>query len=396
MPDNIQVRDASGTLLTMRTTDAAGVHTPHQRIMGYDAADDMVKVKSVQKKFRDSFPGTSLNATNWDSSIGSGGSISVTAGTLVMASGATASAETSVLSKDIFTVPFRVGFQLTLSQRIANQTFLVEAVSVNATTGVPDGLHSAAWLFDGTSATQAKYRVQNSAATPLDSAAATVVTTAGTGVYEIEPFADEAWFHSATLDATSGRANSYRRHQQIPDPNAVYKIRLRWLNGGTAPASSTNATLQYVACQDYAELTAEITAGRGQSVAGQALAVAVTTMPTINAIANDNVYWNESTTAQAASATLTGTSRDVGIAAGSNHRYSAFNASAFADQAGTLRIECSNDNTTWRRATADTAVAANAVVYLSVPVMTRYYRAVYVNGATLQTAFMLNTSFTAS
>jgi hypothetical protein len=28
--------------------------------------------------------------------------------------------------------------------------------------------------------------------------------------------------------------------------------------------------------------------------------------------------------------------------------------------------------------------------------MTRYYRAVYVNGATLQTAFMLNTSFTAS
>jgi len=398
MADNIQVRDASGTLLTMRTQDVDGVHTPYQRVMGYDAQDDMIKVKSVQKKFRDSFPGSSLNATNWDSSTGSGGSISVTGGTLVMASGATASSETSVLSKQTFTVPFRVGFQLTLSQRIANQTFLVEAVSVNATTGVPDGLHSAAWLFDGTTATQAKYRVQNSGVTPLDSSASTVVTTAGTGVYELEPFADECWFHSATLDATSGRANSYRRHQQIPDPNALYKIRLRWINIATPPASSTNATLQYVACQDYAELTAEITAGRGQSVAGQALAVAVTTMPTVaaNATSQDNIYFNDSTTAQAASATLTGTSRDVGIAAGSVHRYSAFNASAFADQAGTLRIECSNDNTTWRRATADTAVTANAVVYLSVPVMTRYYRAVYVNGATLQTAFMLNTSFTAS
>jgi hypothetical protein len=404
MADNIQVRDASGTLLTMRTQDSGGVHTPYQRVMGYDAQDDMLKVKSVQKKFRDSFPGSSLNAANWDSSIGSGGSISVAAGTLVMASGATASSETSVLSKETFTVPFRVGFQLTLSQRIANQTFLVEAISVNATTGVPDGLHSAAWLFDGTTVTQAKYRVQNSGVTPLDSAASTVVTTAGTGVYEIEPFADECWFHSATLDSTAGRANSYRRHQQIPDPNAVYKIRVRWLNGGTAPASSTNATLQYVACQDYAELTAEITAGRGQSVAGQALAVAVTTMPTTTVTvsgtpvvaAQDNVFYNESTTAQAASATVTGTSRDVGVAAAAVHRYSAFNASAFADQAGTLRIECSNDNTTWRRATADTAVAANAVVYLSVPVMTRYYRAVYVNGATLQTAFMLNTSFTAS
>lgn len=398
MADNIQVRDASGALLTMRTADASGVHTPYQRILGYDPQDDMVKVKSVQKKFRDSFPGATLDATKWTSSVGSGGSVSVTAGTLVMASGTTASAETSVLSVDTFTVPFRVGFQLTLSQRIANQTFLVEAVSVDANTGVPDGLHAAGWLFDGTTVTQAKYRVQNSGITPLDSAASTVVTTAGTGVYEIEPFADECWFHSATLDATSGRANSYRRHQQIPDPNAVYKVRLRWINGATPPATTTTATLQYVACQDYAELTAEITAGRGQSVAGQALAVAVTTMPTVaaNAAAQDNIFWNDSTTAQAASATLTGTARDVGVAAAAVHRYSAFNAAAFADQAGTLRIECSNDNTTWRRATADTAVTANAVVYLSVPVMTRYYRAVYVNGATLQTAFMLNTSFTAA
>lgn len=398
MADNIQVRDASGTLLTMRTTDTAGVHTPHQRIMGYDAADDMLKVKSVQKKFRDSFPGSSLNATNWDSSIGTGGTISVTGGTLVMGSGTTANSSTSVTSKEVFTVPFRLSFQLTLSQRIANQSFYVEAISVNPVTGVPDGLHTASYLFDGTSATQAKYEVQNSGLTRLTSGASTVVTTAGTGIYEIEPFSDEAWFHAGTLDSTAGRANSYRRHQQIPDPNALYKIRLRWLNGGTAPASNTNATLQFVACQDYAELTAEITAGRGQVVAGQAVGVAVVSMPTtsVNNTAQNNIFWNDSTTAQAASATVTGTARDVGAAAAAVHRYSAFNASAFADQAGTLRIECSNDNTTWRRATADTAVTANSVVYLSVPVMTRYYRAVYVNGATLQTAFMLNTSFTAA
>ena len=398
MADNIQVRDASGALLTMRTAESGGVHTPYQRVMGYDEADDMVKIKSVQKKFRDSFPGAALSTSNWDSSVGSGGSISVSGGSLIVASGTTANAETSVTSKEMFTVPFRVSFQLTLSQRITNQTFLVEAVSVNATTGVPDGLHAAAWLFDGTSATQGKYRVQNSGITPLDSSASTVVSTAGTGVYEIEPFADESWFHSGVLDSTNGRSNSYRRHQQIPDPNALYKIRIRWLNGGTSPASTTTASLQYLACQDYAELTAEITAGRGQTVAGQAIAVAVATMPTVsaNATAQDNIFWSDSTTAQAASATLTGTARDVGVAAAANHRYSAFNASAFADQAGTLRIECSTDNTTWRRATADTAVAANAVVYLSVPVMARYYRAVYVNGATLQGAFMLNTSFTAA
>lgn len=107
-----------------------------------------------------------------------------------------------------------------------------------------------------------------------------------------------------------------------------------------------------------------------------------------------NIFYNDSVTALAGAATFTGTARDVAIAAGSVQPFAAFNATAFADQAGTLRIEMSNDSTTWRRATADTAVAAGAVVTLSVPVVTRYYRVVYVNGATLQGAFMLNSSYT--
>lgn len=250
------------------------------RMAGYDPSDDMMKVKSVQKKWRDSFVGSSLNSTKWDSVTGIGGAVTVGSGVLTLGSGTTASAETYVLSKETFTIPFRVNIGFTLSQRIANQTFLVEAVSVDAVTGIPDGLHCVALLWDGTTATQAKYRVQNSGATPLDSSASTFPTSASGGFYELEPFADEAWFHGGTLDATTGRANSYRRHQQIPEPNAVFKVRLRWLNGGTAPASNTNAVIQYITIQDYAELTAEITGGRGQAVAGQALGVAVVSMPT--------------------------------------------------------------------------------------------------------------------
>lgn len=245
-------------------------------ISGHDSQDDMVKVKSVQKKFRDSFTEANIRADYWDTVIGAGGALSQSAGTLIMGSGTTATAETSILSKEVFTVPFRLSIGLTLSQRIANQTFIVEMVSVNPTTGVPDGLHAAALHFDGVTATQAKYVVQNGGITPLISAAVTFSTTAAGSMYELEPFADEAWFHSGTLDATSGRVNSYRRHQQIPDPNAVYKIRLRWLNGATAPASTTNTTVQYLAVQDYAELTAEITAGRGQTTPGQGLGVNIT------------------------------------------------------------------------------------------------------------------------
>ena len=396
MPNNIMVKDATGATVTMRTQESSGVHTPVHRVDGYDPQDDMLKVKSVQKKFRDSFIGSAVDANKWDVSLGAGGAATVSGGTLTFGSGTTANATHSLLSKETFTVPFRVSIALTLSQRIANQTFYIEAVSVDPATGIPDGLNSTGFVFDGTTATYAKYRVQNGGITPLDSAVVTVPTTAGGSTYEIEPFADECWFHGGVLDSANGRSNSYRRHQQIPDPNAVYKLRLRWLNGATAPASNTNAVFQYVACQDYAELTAEITAGRGQTVAGQAIGAAIVSMPTVNAVNLNNIFFNESTTAQAAGATLTGSSRDVGYAAGGSHMRAVFNAFAFADQAGVVRIECSNDNTTWRRMTTDTAVAANTPVILTVPIMTRYHRVVYVNGATAQGAFMLNTSYTAA
>lgn len=241
----------------------------------YDPKDEMFKVKSVQKKFRDSFSGVSLNSAVWDSVIGAGAAISQASSTLTLGSGVIVSAETYILSKETFTIPVKLNIGLTLSQRIVNQQFFVEFVSIDPVTCVPDSKHCVALVFDGTTATQVKYRVQNGGLTPLDSPAVTVTTTTGTGMYEIEPFADECWFHTRVLDSAFGRTYSYCRHQQIPDPNAIFKVRLRWLNGDIAPTSSTDAVVQFLAVQDYAELTAEITGGRGQTVAGQGLGVNV-------------------------------------------------------------------------------------------------------------------------
>jgi len=293
MGNNIQVRDAQGALITMRTIEIDGAHSPYQI------------VSSVEKKFRDSFPGSSIDNNKWESSVGAGGSISVNSGTLIMGSGTTANSQSWVISKETFIIPFRLSFHLVLSQRIANQTFIVEAVSVDPITGNPDGLHTCAMLFDGTSATTHKYRVQNSGITPLDSSAVTFPTTASNGLYEIEPFADECWFHGGTIDAASARANSYRRHQQIPDPNAIYKIRVRWLNGSTAPASNTNATMQFIAVQDYQELTAEITAGRGQTVAGQAIATHISSATTLLANLTPSASYGASTLHHLVSAATT-------------------------------------------------------------------------------------------
>lgn len=240
-----------------------------------DAARGASAVQTVTAKFRENFPGAAIDTAIWDATVGTGGSLSVSGGVLTMASGTTANAVTSIITKQFFSVPFRLSIGLSLSQRIANQTFIVEAVSIGAD-GLPDGKNQAAWVFDGTTATQAKFQVQNNGLTALTSAASTVPTTASTELFEIEPYGDECWWHASSVDSTSNRTNSYRRQTQSPDPNALYEIRLRWVNGAVAPASSTNALVSFVTVTDYAEITAEITAGRGQASGGQAIATVFT------------------------------------------------------------------------------------------------------------------------
>ena len=323
----------------------------------YDWTDDMLKIKSMQKKFRDSFNGTEINPARWDiAASGSGMALTVADGTVTISTGTTLDDEVVLTSRTAFTVPLRVMVAVNLSQRIAGQSVWLELVSVDPTSAQPDGRSAAAWRLDGTSPTLANYEVQSEGAPRLASSSGSPIpTTVPTGwsVLEIEPTNDECWFHGRQLDTTAARSNSYVRHQQIPEPNALYRFRIRvrnrqFINGisavanngsglvritraahgfatndvvtvadvsgvpganGTftitvidansfdllgssfsgaylntgwasvsrnlAPASSTDVKVQFVTIADYAELTTEITAGRGQSVAGQGLGVNV-------------------------------------------------------------------------------------------------------------------------
>ena len=327
---------------------------------GLDDQDDMYKVKSIQKKFRDSW--TQPLASQWDVVTGGlGATASVSAGVLTITSGTNPGAYVELLSKEIFTIPFRTMIAVQSgTTRQANTHHIIEAVSIDEVTLQPDGKHSLLIDVGGaatTTVTSAVYGVQNGGLAPLLSSASTIVTTASYSVLELEPFSDECYFHSRAIDSATGRSNSYVRHQQIPDPNAKYKLRIRsmnhqtfrtvtgaaagtgnlvrltvpshgytgtqtlwveYLNGvtssgtplrgnyvanvidtntlelqstvftgtyvggsglvalGAAPAASINFQSQFINCQDYAELTAEITAGRGQIVAGQGLGVNIT------------------------------------------------------------------------------------------------------------------------
>ena len=135
---------------------------------GYDSADDKVKVKSVQKKWRDSFtrPITDL----WDVTTAFGTTATVSAGVLTIASGTTAAGYAELLSKETFTIPFRtmIGIQ-SGATRQANTHHYVEAVSVDPITGIPDGRHQLAIDIGGAASatvTQAIYEVQNGGLIP--------------------------------------------------------------------------------------------------------------------------------------------------------------------------------------------------------------------------------------
>jgi hypothetical protein len=276
MANNIQVKDAAGATKTLVTKEiSTDVHRPIHEILGYDATSDMLKVGSTTKVFRDCFPGTTLDATAWDSAVGTGGSVTVN-NNVVLSSGTTASAETAITTDVAFRVPCRVQVGLTLTQRIANQSFFVELISVDPVTLVPDGLNVAAILFDGTNVSGVKNRGQFKGGTATDVTYATGATSTARK-HEIELRREEVWFHNTdAVNGTGGRSNSSRRDVVVPDPNAVYKLRLRWVNGVTPPASSTDATVTFVLIVEGTEIDAQILGGRGTLTAGHALPSYVT------------------------------------------------------------------------------------------------------------------------
>lgn len=95
-----------------------------------------------------------------------------------------------------------------------------------------------------------------------------------------------------------------------------------------------------------------------------------------------STIYADSVTNLAISATYTGTARD----AGTSPLFQRFTARAYSDQAGTLKIQDSTDNVTWRDV-ASTPIVGGVCSNLSIDILARYNRVVVVNGAVATTAF---------
>jgi len=120
----------------------------------------------------------------------------------------------------------------------------------------------------------------------------------------------------------------------------------------------------------------------------------------IGFIGSAGIWYDDTITALAANGTFIGTSRDAAAAATATAFTSAASyagevrACAESDVAGTLWLEVSRDNATWRRirSVATEAVAGGGqVAELTYLPAWRYWRIGYTNGATLQTRLTVGT-----
>lgn len=360
--------------------------------IAYDNTNDMMKMSSMQKKWKDAFLGSSLDATKWNViSQGAGMTISVSNGNLTIATGVSGNSETILESTETFTDPFRVIASLQISQKIANQEFAIEVYSVNPTTLADDNMNMGAWNIsydDNTTTTYGVYEVMNNG-TKLRSGANYIANSQTSyNLYELELFSDEFWFHTRGLDSTNGRSASFVRHQSIPDPNALYKVRIRAKNKLTAPASSTNFQFQFVTVIDYAELTAEITAGRGNVAVGQSMGVQVTNAPSMYTYGGS--LGSNSTTNLLASATYTSSVTDSGSSSQSYNRCRVAVAHTAGLTHGYLTLEVSTDNVTFRETHRIPIPSDGNYRTFDFPLTARYSRFKFINGAVAQTSFFIN------
>lgn len=329
-----------------------------------------------------------------------GHAIDASSGNLVMSTGATINTECVIRSKRRFTLPVRASVAFMLSQRVANQEFYIELANAN-------GDVRASWKFDGTTNTAGKIEVTSGsiAANQTLNVAATTAATSSAAVVEIDLAMDECTFRTRPTDSNSAASDRGTRTSNLPHPDDELYLQIRAKNLGTAP-TSTNFTIYYGFVQDVNELAVEVVGGRGVQGTGQAINFLGTLQATgnrIGATSAQAIWQDTNRTAQAIGATVTGTGRDLhgsaaNAASSTASYFKEYRAVAISDVAGTLHLEVSHDNTTFRRirSIATTQVGGTGLHVAELteykPVL-RYARVVYVNGGTAQAHFTLAESY---
>jgi hypothetical protein len=241
---------------------------------------------------KDDFSGTSINSSNWTVTQkgGTATTYSVANSLLTINAQTQANDYIAFTSTKTFTLPFRVQFLMSASQRIANNNLYLELVNASgitttalATTAVTSGTTQVAYAMTSTTATTGNVVAQNQGVKSTADTAVTIATTASYSVYEIDGYIDAVDFSTRTTDVASAQAaNSTMRQRTVLDPGEAYYVQIRSLNSATAPASNTAFNIEAVVIQNTTDTVVAVSGGRGNNAADRAVPVTVENTTTVS------------------------------------------------------------------------------------------------------------------
>lgn len=264
-------------------------------------------------------------------------------------------------------------------------------------------------LFTGTSATVVNVDAQRNGWATGDTAA-TINSTASPGtLLQVELTGREVFWSDSVRGTTTTPTFVTRasRYENICDQNIDLYVFLWSFNGTTSPGAVT-WQLGHLSVESFSNVPMYV---QGFRSLGQQNPIPVQLQASSNAIGSvlinsgipagvnmiGSVYgsswYTDSQTALGAGASFTGTSRDLG--ATSNVPWCYFQATFFADQAGTAFVEYSIEGTVWTLV-ATGSLVANTALTLRINVVNRFHRVRFTNGGTAQSVFRVSSSFSAS
>lgn len=223
----------------------------------------------------------------------------------------------------------------------------------------------------------------------------------------LEATGETNWFgiqavrsNANTIETTTGNLSAAPAYAWEMSVNGLKRVRVRC----TARTSGTQSW-RFVLGTYATEPIPAAQVSATQPVSGSVTSTLAAATVRAGFIAGAAIWYDDSSTALAGNATFTGTSRDLTVTATATAMANAatyvkeMRLSAESDQAGTLWLEVSRDNTNWRRikSVATTAVTGGGQYAEIVHRPSwRYARVGFTNGATLQTRFTINSTLVAA
>jgi hypothetical protein len=339
-----------------------------------------VESKTSSKYWREDFAGNALSSDWVLVQTGAGQSVTIANSELQIVSGTSPNAETIIernlnLRSDTRAT---ICFLFRISARINNQEIIFE---------LNDGAgNSAQWIFSGTNSRVANISCSNNGSSIGVTSISSMADSLAYSIAQIE--IKDGLFEFTNLLADSNglsRQTGAVRNRQIPEPNSlsVLKLRIRIRNLTPVPSSSTTTFIDAITLSETQKLLTDISGGFGGHSLHNSIPCNILQIPNVYPL-NSVIYFTQSIFPLAANASFTGGNRDTSL----NPRIVIY---CLTDQAGTLILEGSPDNSTWLNC-GSFAVSANQPFELSKVIALKFYRLRYANGATAQTSFRLYSS----